>query len=608
MRPTEKKIHQLIQNLSDKTRPELDEKILGDCFAELDTQKSSVSPLRPGIWRIVMKITKPIAAAIVILAGVFSLTFLDTTVAPAYAIEQTVEAFKGVYNLRIIISDGPAGVETFMLINRQTGMADHIRMDHRGTGDVTITVPGQSYVFSKQKNEVMLLGEELLRNDLNFRDVINSLIELTHAADGGIRIVNAFHELTQQKVIAVTLIRKDESVAGEFLIDPESRLPMFIGTEADGRLNYMGPIEYNVEIAENAFKFIIPEDATVIDNRPAALKTPKPQAAAPFRFDLSETAKAVRIAHNGYAEWVDRKGRRMKTWARLNPDTGMIDVMRLEYEDGGVYIVGNGKICFEDDGIRGIQEGQTIQSGLLFNNFVIAAAQRLQDTDQMRIEKRFSEEFEREVIVVDVKQPWMELQAIVDVDSKLPVKFSIPWTQDVTERLHYTERIAYNIEMPDGIFDFKTDPNTIILGKQLDTQYANDPKYGIPYDNDEDIQDVCQRVAAKYLQAKIDGDIRTAMHLHSISIGRYGSSKLVEFLNPDFMTVGPNGRIVEIQHVGQPYEYKRPAWRQVPCRILISRNGQEEERRVGVLVYLREHDGQKSAAIIGFFPMLQEPQ
>ena len=76
MRPTEKKIQNLVQNLSDQTRPELDAKILDNCFTELNTRKSI--PASRNTWTIIMKksITK-IAAAIIIIAlltGIYQLT------------------------------------------------------------------------------------------------------------------------------------------------------------------------------------------------------------------------------------------------------------------------------------------------------------------------------------------------------------------------------------------------------------------------------------------------------------------------------------------------------------------------------------------------------
>ena len=48
------------------------------------------------------KITKYATAAVIIAAVLLSITFLDKTVTPAYAIEQTIEAFKNVRFLHLV--------------------------------------------------------------------------------------------------------------------------------------------------------------------------------------------------------------------------------------------------------------------------------------------------------------------------------------------------------------------------------------------------------------------------------------------------------------------------------------------------------------------------
>ncbi len=103
MRPTEKKIQNLIQNLNNQTRPELDEKILENCFTEINTQQSPIPARGPNIWSIIMhsKTLKPIAAAIIIIATVLSLTLFDKTVSKAYAMNDVPNLFHSAKTLHI---------------------------------------------------------------------------------------------------------------------------------------------------------------------------------------------------------------------------------------------------------------------------------------------------------------------------------------------------------------------------------------------------------------------------------------------------------------------------------------------------------------------------
>jgi len=103
MRPADKKIEKLINNLNDQTRPELDAKILDKCFTELNTPKSQHPTKGPNIWSIIMhsKITKPIAAAIILIAGFLSLTIFNNTVPQAYAFEDTIKAHNSIRWLHV---------------------------------------------------------------------------------------------------------------------------------------------------------------------------------------------------------------------------------------------------------------------------------------------------------------------------------------------------------------------------------------------------------------------------------------------------------------------------------------------------------------------------
>ena len=144
------------------------------------------------------------------------------------------------------------------------------------------------------------------------------------------------------------------------------------------------------------------------------------------------------------------------------------------------------------------------------------------------------------------------------------------------------------------------------IGSHLDNQFANDPNFGIAYDDNEDLQQVCKKLAAEYLQARIDGNIEKIKQFHPIYISRYGSNKMIEKM--DILDRHQNGSIVEVLSIEDAYEYKGPQIMQVPCRIIKEHKGKQLEVLVGVSVYLRGHNGPKSAVVVGYFPKLQNSQ
>ncbi len=325
----------------------------------------------------------------------------------------------------------------------------------------------------------------------------------------------------------------------------------------------------------------------------------------PTAYALEQTAEALKKVHNVHGIWIDRKGRRVNSWGKIDPDTGKISKMRLEYEDGGLYIIANGHTYLEDDGIIAFKEEEFMRSGLIFNNFIEVLAQNIKVRDEAVIQKQFSEEFQREVIVVDVKQPRIHVQVVLDTDTKRPIKFSVPWAENLTEPLDHTELIEYDVDLPADTFDFEITPDTLILGKDLARKLLNDPAIGMVYDDEDGLQQVCKEIAKEFLQAEIDRDFETIKQLHPYYPGHYGSSKYME---KHFDRVEThNGRIVEILSFAKAYEYENPKTMLIPCKVVREYKGQRKDQFVGIYVYLRNHDGEKSAVVSGsMFPLSKD--
>lgn len=117
MRPTEKKIQHLIKNLNDQTQPELDRKILDDCFTELDNQKSSEPTRRRNIWRIIMKSTKlstAAAASILLIIGLYHLVGPGTSIAFANAMHHFVAAQTARFDLTVEFGDQEPQTSSFL--------------------------------------------------------------------------------------------------------------------------------------------------------------------------------------------------------------------------------------------------------------------------------------------------------------------------------------------------------------------------------------------------------------------------------------------------------------------------------------------------------------
>ena len=113
---------------------------------------------RQKIWRIIMKskITKLAAAAVVIIAVVFTLSIWDKSIPNAYAVEQTTEAMRNVTTVHCYITTFTGErMEMWSKINQETGENEYFYIDSQET-EITAT-PDETYMYHKNKHVVIHL-------------------------------------------------------------------------------------------------------------------------------------------------------------------------------------------------------------------------------------------------------------------------------------------------------------------------------------------------------------------------------------------------------------------------------------------------------------------
>jgi hypothetical protein len=139
---------------------QMDEKILGDVLAAFEKSKINTSAeIEPSVWRIIMKnkITKLAIAAILLVAAVTSITFLNKS-APAYALEQTIEALRDFGAVHMIgtvtdIDGQEKGCEIWMAANKSKTSSQNtvVRITN---GLIQWVKDGNTYTYVPQKNTV----------------------------------------------------------------------------------------------------------------------------------------------------------------------------------------------------------------------------------------------------------------------------------------------------------------------------------------------------------------------------------------------------------------------------------------------------------------------
>lgn len=222
------------------------------------------------------RISKLAAAAVIILTAVFGITVLDKSVTPAYAIEQTIEAFKKVNSVYVEQTIREKGISWNTKMWARRGEDGKFFFgDYREEsvyGDITVVNESENrtYYYNPSTKEVYIY-KGLTVTIGSFLD-IDFLLYLKKEMED-VEIEYGKDEITGKDVVSLKYKEpskfKSKCKYGVITFDLESKLPTLI--KLWDNPDFKGEpyvewtlIEYNPKLPEDTFKFEIPEDATVI--------------------------------------------------------------------------------------------------------------------------------------------------------------------------------------------------------------------------------------------------------------------------------------------------------------------------------------------------------
>ena len=232
------------------------------------------------------KITKLATAAVIILAVVVSITFLNKSVTPTYGFEQTIEAYRGLRYIHVKNLSPPAhGPQDTWLEFDENGELIRIRVEEGESESFRIMVWANDTIkwWSPPKNEFVILHEtfsqakkQMFREQVDPRYAVQSLYDLALEGKMDIEIEQPAFEGEPIRLTATDttpledLPPKTYRVRYILLIDPETKLARqrekyFL---RDGRYElkssqlYLG---YNEPIDSEMFDLEPPEEVELED-------------------------------------------------------------------------------------------------------------------------------------------------------------------------------------------------------------------------------------------------------------------------------------------------------------------------------------------------------
>ena len=235
MRPSDN-INELIKKLQLKASAELDKRIHDDISAALTkSEKTKSARTQPNIWRTIMKnrTSKLAAAAVIIIAVTISVTILDKSVTPAYAIEQTIEANRGLWFIHLKCEPSTNGHvdETWAQFDDNRQLIN-LRMNFLNTIDGPKDVvwhEGKAEVWFKAKKGIVVLREKdiLAQLKMSYKSfdpkwIVEQLYQAQDSENVQIKIQESSAE---GEPIIITMTKKDSpDVRTVYKVDPETKL------------------------------------------------------------------------------------------------------------------------------------------------------------------------------------------------------------------------------------------------------------------------------------------------------------------------------------------------------------------------------------------------
>ena len=294
-----------IQRIRVTTTDVLDRRILADASAGLENPQSTparLDPRRPSVWRTIMRShwTK-LAAAGVLVATLGVITLVSQIPTVVYALEQTLEANRGLRYIHIRIDPAGGGLSEAWAQFGEDGELVRLRMsfpDNEDGAKEIVWQEDKAEVWFKTKGRAVVFhGQEMLQQISGSLATFDPkvAIEQLHQsqAQGRVSIQTQEPSAEGDPITLVVNFHDSPNKRVILQINPQTKLVERIeryrmaGNERElvSRLEYL---EYNQDPAPETFVLDIPADAMRIDQTT--------QVIGLFKGDLTDDEIAVKVA------------------------------------------------------------------------------------------------------------------------------------------------------------------------------------------------------------------------------------------------------------------------------------------------------------------------
>ncbi len=227
-------------------------------------------------WRMIMKnrITKLAAAAVIILAALLSISVLDKSVTPAYAVEQTVDAIRKIENVYMAGEFYKQGkFECWMKYDGDPDRPTHVWLGRTGHNMCKICSPEGVFGLNQRSKAVHFARRDERDKNwfIKFGSFFEDAVRQAQKTDS-VEIHTEKNPETGKEhiVVHIETTNRDQM----FLVDPKTKLPTSFTTLRDDNptemmkmtlaVKNLEEIRYNEQPPEGIFE--MPPDAVVVES------------------------------------------------------------------------------------------------------------------------------------------------------------------------------------------------------------------------------------------------------------------------------------------------------------------------------------------------------
>ena len=305
-------------------------------------------------------------------------------------------------------------------------------------------------------------------------------------------------------------------------------------------------------------------------------------------YSFEQTLQAMQDLRTMYMVCKDWNDDEFEIWIKLDPNTGKPEYCRAYWPKIKVLDISRPDTSYqynEPDNVVQINSGRLyfidVAPAKIFEQ-LLQASQK--DPDSVVISQEYDQQSNKNLIVVitrGYKGYRQSFKGYIDPETKLPVRMKGLENKELGAIFKDIERIEYNVDLPEGIFDFKIPQGAKIIDHDRNSKLLNDPQNGISTEGMTE-QQAAETIATMYWNALINMDETTARKVAPVSPKMADGSLLAKLVEVGNLYIQPGCGIGKL----------------IPCRIRYKDGSLKEWK---LIIKTRTIDGLPSCVIAGFY-------